>query len=44
MTHQVVHFTVRGDAETASTGLGRQYTLVYDGMCKICNPLADDVR
>lgn len=44
MTHQVVHFTVRGVAESASTGLGREYTLVYDGMCKICNPLADVVR
>ena len=44
MTYQVVHFTVRGVAETASTGLGRPYTLVYDGMCKICNPLADVVR
>lgn len=44
MTHSVVRFTVRGVAETASVGLGRPYTLVYDGMCKICNPLADVVR
>lgn len=44
MTHQVVHFTLRGVAESASTGLGREYTLVYDGMCRICNPLADVVR
>lgn len=44
MTHQVVHFTVRGIPEAPSTGLGRPYTLVYDGMCRICNPLADVVR
>lgn len=44
MTHAVVHFTVRGVADVASTGLGRPYTLVYDGMCRICNPLADAVR
>ena len=44
MTVSVVRFTVRGVAETASTGLGRPYTLVYDGLCKICNPLADVVR
>lgn len=28
----------------ASGGLGRPYTLVYDGLCKICNPVADLVR
>lgn len=44
MTHQVVRFTVRGMAEQPTTGLGRPYTLVYDGMCTICNPLADLVR
>ena len=44
MTHPVVHFTVRGIAEATSSGLGRPYTLVYDGMCRICNPLADVVR
>lgn len=44
MTHQVVHFRVRGVVEAAPTGLGRQYTLVYDGRCRICNPLADVVR
>lgn len=44
MTHTIVRFTVRGVAETASVGLGRPYTLVYDGLCRICNPLADLVR
>jgi predicted DCC family thiol-disulfide oxidoreductase YuxK len=44
MTHTVVHFTVRGVPDVASTGLGRPYTLVYDGQCRICNPLADVVR
>ena len=44
MTYPVVRFTIRGIAETASDGLGRSYTLVYDGMCKICNPLANVVR
>jgi len=44
VTHPVVRFTVRGVADTPSAGLGRPYTLVYDGMCRICNPLADVVR
>jgi predicted DCC family thiol-disulfide oxidoreductase YuxK len=44
VTYPVVQFTVRGVAEVASTGLGRPYTLVYDGQCKICNPLANVVR
>ena len=43
-THPVVVFTVRGVPETAATGTGRPYTLVYDGMCRICNPLANVVR
>jgi predicted DCC family thiol-disulfide oxidoreductase YuxK len=44
MTVPVVQFTIRGAAERAPTGLGRPYTLVYDGTCRICNPLADLVR
>ena len=43
-THPVVQFVVRGAAGTPGTGLGRPYTLVFDGMCRICNPLADLVR
>lgn len=39
-THPVVRFTVRGIAEEASAGLGRPYTLVYDGMCRMCTRLS----
>ena len=39
-TYPVVRFTVRGIAEVASTGLGRPYTLVYDGMCRMCTRLS----
>jgi predicted DCC family thiol-disulfide oxidoreductase YuxK len=42
-THPVVRFTVRGQ-ESASTGMGRPYTLVYDGMCRVCNRLANVLR
>ena len=31
-------------ADPASVGIGRPYTLVYDGLCRICSPLADLVR
>jgi predicted DCC family thiol-disulfide oxidoreductase YuxK len=40
ITHPVVRFTVRGVTE-ASSGLGRPYTLVYDGMCRVCSRLAN---
>jgi predicted DCC family thiol-disulfide oxidoreductase YuxK len=40
VTYPVVRFTVRGPAEMASRGTGRPYTLVFDGMCKVCNRLA----
>ena len=36
MTVQVVRFTVAGQTEAASRGLGRPYTVVYDGNCKVC--------
>ena len=39
-TYPVVRFTVRGHEEAASTGLGRPWTLVYDGMCGMCTRLA----
>ena len=39
-TYPVVRFTVRGIAEQASAGLGRPYTLVYDGMCRMCTHLS----
>jgi predicted DCC family thiol-disulfide oxidoreductase YuxK len=41
--HSVVQFTVRGSpAETA--GLGRPYTLVFDGTCRMCTRLANVLR
>ena len=39
-TYPVVRFTVRGMQETASLGMGRPYTLVYDGLCRMCGRLA----
>ena len=43
-TYPVVRFTVRGVADTPSTGLGRPYTLVYDGMCRMCTRLSNVLR
>jgi predicted DCC family thiol-disulfide oxidoreductase YuxK len=45
VTVQVVRFTVRGaprDADDfgAAVGLGRPYTAVYDGTCKVCGRLS----
>ena len=39
-TYPVVRFTVRGIEEVPSSGLGRPYTLVYDGMCRMCTRLS----
>jgi predicted DCC family thiol-disulfide oxidoreductase YuxK len=41
-TVPVVQFTIAG--EQASEGLGRPYTCVYDGMCKVCTRLAKTLR
>jgi predicted DCC family thiol-disulfide oxidoreductase YuxK len=41
-TVPVVRFTIAG-ADT-SAGLGRPYTCVYDGMCKVCTRLANALR
>ena len=41
-TVPVVQFTIAG--EQASEGLGRPYTCVYDGMCKVCARLAKALR
>jgi predicted DCC family thiol-disulfide oxidoreductase YuxK len=41
-TVPVVRFTIAG--EDASIGLGRPYTVVYDGMCKVCTRLAGTLR
>lgn len=38
MTIPVVQFTIAG--ADASKGLGRPYTCVYDGMCKVCTRLS----
>lgn len=37
-TYPVVQFTVRG--QDTYSGLGRPYTVVYDGNCKVCTRLA----
>lgn len=43
-TYPVVRFTVRGIPEQSSAGLGRPYTLVYDGMCRMCTRLSNVLR
>jgi predicted DCC family thiol-disulfide oxidoreductase YuxK len=43
MTVPVVRFTVAGQ-EAASRGLGREYTVVYDGDCRVCTRLANVLR
>lgn len=42
MTVPVVRFTVAG--RDASHGLGRPYTCVYDGTCRVCTRLANVLR
>ena len=45
MTVQVVRFTVAGvDRAAPSQGLGRPYTVVYDGTCKVCGRLVTLLR
>lgn len=39
MTVPIVHFTVTGQG-TASCGLGREFTVVYDGDCRVCTRLS----
>lgn len=43
-SYPVVRFTVRGMTEAAAAASGRPYTLVFDGMCKVCNRLAKLLR
>ena len=38
-TVPVVTFTVKGEPERPVAGLGRPYTVVYDGRCKVCGRL-----
>jgi predicted DCC family thiol-disulfide oxidoreductase YuxK len=42
VTVPVVQFIIAG--EKASQGLGRPYTCVYDGMCKVCTRLSNVLR
>ncbi len=44
MTVPVVRFTVAGIPEIVEAGLGRPYTVVYDGQCKVCTRLAKLLR
>ncbi len=44
MTVPVVRFTVAGQSDMPSHGLGRAYTVVFDGDCKVCTRLANVVR
>lgn len=43
MTVPVVRFTVAGQ-DSASHGLGRLYTVVFDGDCKVCTRLSNALR
>src|SRR5688572_23722179 len=42
MTVPVVTFAIAG--QSASGGIGRPYTVVYDGTCKVCTRLATVLR
>jgi predicted DCC family thiol-disulfide oxidoreductase YuxK len=44
VTVPVVRFTVAGEPETPSRGLGRPYTVVFDGDCKVCTRLTKLLR
>lgn len=43
MSFPVVHF-VYGGQQAAAAGTGRPYTVVYDGVCKVCNRLVALLR
>ena len=40
MTVPVVRFTIAGHADAVVPSLGRAYTVVYDGDCKVCTRLS----
>jgi predicted DCC family thiol-disulfide oxidoreductase YuxK len=44
MSVPVVRFTVTGMSDTPLPSLGRPYTVVFDGQCKVCNRLARMLR
>lgn len=43
-TVPVVQFTVAGMPDVPGEGLGRPYTVVYDGNCKVCGRLVKVLR
>jgi predicted DCC family thiol-disulfide oxidoreductase YuxK len=44
-TVPIVRFTIGGvDRDAASQGLGRPYTVVYDGACKVCTRIVGVLR
>lgn len=43
MSFPVVHF-VYGGEQAAAAGMGRPYTVVYDGVCKVCGRLVTLLR
>jgi predicted DCC family thiol-disulfide oxidoreductase YuxK len=43
MSFPVVHF-VYGGQQAAAAGMGRPYTVVYDGVCKVCGRLVALLR
>ncbi len=44
MTVPVVRFTVAGQTDAPSHGLGRAYTVVFDGDCRVCTRLSRVLR
>lgn len=44
MTVPVVRFTVTGESDHPSPGLGRAYTVVFDGDCRVCTRLSTILR
>jgi predicted DCC family thiol-disulfide oxidoreductase YuxK len=44
VTVPVVRFTVGGQDAAATQGLGRAYTVVFDGDCKVCTRLSKVLR
>ena len=44
MTIPVVRFTVAGQSDLPSHGLGRAFTVVFDGDCKVCTKLSGVLR
>lgn len=44
MSVPVVRFTITGVSDIPLPSLGRPYTVVFDGQCKVCNRLARMLR